>query len=41
MITLPPIQIAPPSDFKVKITSVTDDEGNPVDVSTRFIGFSL
>lgn len=41
MITLPQLQIAAPSDFKIKITSVTDDEGNPVDVSTRFIGFSF
>ena len=41
MITLPSIQIAIPSDFKIKITSITDDEGNTVDVTTRFIGFSF
>lgn len=41
MITLPALQIVPPSDFKIKLTSVKDELGNDIDVTTTFIGFTF
>lgn len=41
MITLPALQITPPSDFKIKLTSVKRQDGTDVDVTTTFIGFSF
>lgn len=41
MITLPALQITAPSDFKIKITSATDDQGNQIDVEHTWLGFTF
>lgn len=41
MITLPALEITAPTDFKIKLTDVRDENDNPVDVTSTFLGFSF